>query len=57
MGKVPVDREIFIMVVIIGRIVAETSFRRKVGIGSRVTLLIRRGMQEFSDFVNRCRRK
>ena len=35
MGKVPVDRERLTMVVIIGRIVVETSFRRKVGIGSR----------------------
>ena len=32
--KVAVDRERLTMVVIIGRIVAETSFRRKVGIGS-----------------------
>ena len=47
----------FIMVVIIGRIVEETCFRRKVGIGSMVTLFIRRGMQEFSDFVDRCRSK
>ena len=30
MGKVPVDRERLTMVVIIGRIVAETSFRRNV---------------------------
>ena len=57
MGKVPVDRERFIMVLIIGRIVAETCFRRKVGNRVEVTLFIRRGMQEFSDFVNRCRRK
>ena len=57
MEKVPVDSERLNMVVIIGRIVAETSFRRKVGIGSRSTLFIRRGMQEFSDFANRCRRK
>ena len=35
MRKVPVDRERLTMVVIIGRIVAETSFRRNVGIGSR----------------------
>ena len=34
MGKVSVDRERLAMVVIIGRIVAETSFRRK-EIGSR----------------------
>ena len=34
-GKVPVDRKRLTMDVIIGRIVAETSFRRKVGIGSR----------------------
>ena len=57
MGKVPVDRERLTMFVIIGRIVAETSFRRNVRIWSRVTLFIRRGMQEFSDFVDRCRRK
>ena len=31
--KVPVDRERLTMVVIIGRIVADTSFRRKVEIG------------------------
>ena len=35
MRKVPVDRERLTMVVIIRRIVAETSFRRKVGIGWR----------------------
>ena len=56
MGKVPVDRERYIMVVIIGRIVAELV------LGGRwdrvkVTLFIRRRMQEFSDFVDRCRRK
>ena len=38
-GKVPVDREIFTMVVIIGRKVAETCFMRKVGIWSRSLLL------------------
>ena len=40
MGKVPVDRERFIMVIIIGRIVAETCFRRKVGIRSRSHCLL-----------------
>ena len=40
MGKVPVDRERLTIVVIIGRIVAETSFRRKVGIGSRSHCLL-----------------
>ena len=40
MGKVPVDKERFIMVEIIGRIVAETCFRRKVGIGSRSHCLL-----------------
>ena len=40
MGKVPVDRERFTMVVIIGRIVAETSFRRKMGIDSRSHCLL-----------------
>ena len=55
--KVPVDRERLTMVVIIGRIVAETSFRRNVGIGSWSHCLFSRGMQEFSDFVDRCRRK
>ena len=35
MGKVPVDTERLTMVVVIGRIVAENLFRRKVGIGSR----------------------
>ena len=40
MEKVPVDRERFIMVVIIGRIVAETYFRKKVGIGSRSYCLL-----------------
>ena len=34
MGQVPVDRKRFTIVVIIGRIVAETCFRRKVEIGS-----------------------
>ena len=32
MGKVPVDRERLTIVVITGRIVAETSFRREFGI-------------------------
>ena len=40
MGKVPVDRERLTMVVIIGRIVQETSFRRNVGIGSRSHCLL-----------------
>ena len=40
MRKVPVDRERWTMVVIIGRIVAETSFRRNVGIGSRSHCLL-----------------
>ena len=40
MGKVPVDREIFTMVVIIGRIVAETCFRRKMAIRSRSHCLL-----------------
>ena len=40
MGKVPVDMEIFAMGVIIGRIVAETCFRRNVGIGSRSHCLL-----------------
>ena len=35
MGKMPVESVRFTMVVIIGRIVAETSFRRKVGMSSR----------------------
>ena len=39
-GKVPVDRERLIMVVIIARIVAETCFRRKMGIGSRSHCLL-----------------
>ena len=34
MGKVPVDRKRLTMVVIMGRIVVKTSFKRKVGIGS-----------------------
>ena len=40
MGKVPVDWERFTMVVIIGRIVAETCFIKKVGIGSRSHCLL-----------------
>ena len=40
MEKVPIDGERFTMVVIIGRIVAETCFRRKVGIGSRSHCLL-----------------
>ena len=40
MGKVPVDRDRLTMVVIIGRIVAETCFRSKVGIGSRSHCLL-----------------
>ena len=34
LGKVPLDRERFTVVIIIGRIVAEHFFRMKVGIGS-----------------------
>ena len=40
MGKVPVDRERLTMVVIIERIVAETSFRRNVRIGSSTHCLL-----------------
>ena len=40
MGKVPVDRERLTMIVIVGRIVAETCFRRKVVIGSRSHCLL-----------------
>ena len=40
MGKVHVDSERFTMVVIIGRIVTESYFRRKVGIGSRLHCLL-----------------
>ena len=40
MGKIPIDKERFTMVVIIRRIVAETCFRRKVGIGSRSHCLL-----------------
>ena len=39
-GNVPIDRDILTMVVIIGRIVAETSFRRSMGIGSRSYFLL-----------------
>ena len=39
-GKVRIDRARLTMVVIIARIVAETSFRRKVGIGSRLHCLL-----------------
>ena len=56
-GLFEMNWERLTMIVIIGRIVAETCFRRNVGIASRSHLFIRRGMQEFSDFVNRCRRK
>ena len=41
MGKMSVDREIFTIVNIIRRIVAETCFRRKVGIGSRSHCILR----------------
>ena len=40
MWKVHVDRDRFIMVVIIGRIVAETCFRMKVELGSRSHCLL-----------------
>ena len=40
MGKVPVDRERLTMVVIIGRIVEQTCFRRKVVIESRSHCLL-----------------
>ena len=40
MGKVPVDRERFTLVAMIGRIVEETSFRKKVGRGSRSHCLL-----------------
>ena len=40
MEKIPVDRERLTMLVITGRIVAETSFKRKVGIRSRSHCLL-----------------
>ena len=40
MRKVPVDRESFTMVVMLGKIVAETCFRRKAGVGSRSHCLL-----------------
>ena len=40
MGEVPADRERLTMVVIIGRIVTQTSFRRKVRIESRSHCLL-----------------
>ena len=40
MGKMPVDRGRFTKVVIIGGMVAETCFRRKVGIWSRSRCLL-----------------
>ena len=40
MGKVPVHRERFTIVVIIGRIVVETCFSRKVGDRVEVTMFI-----------------
>ena len=40
MGKVPVDRERLTTVVIIGRLVADTCFKRKVGIWSRSHCLL-----------------
>ena len=44
------DRERFTMVVIIERkIVAETCFRRKEGIGSKSHCLFRRGMQKLTQ--------
>ena len=48
-----IDRERITMVVVIGRIVAETCFRWKMG-WVEVTLFIRRGIQMFIDFINRC---
>ena len=42
MTKVPADVERFIMVVMMGTIVAETFFRRKVGIGSKSHCLFER---------------
>ena len=48
MRKVIIDKEKFIMVVIIGRIVAELVLERKVGIES---LFIKSRMQKFSDFT------
>ena len=42
------DRERFTMVVIIGRIVEETCFRRKVGIGSRSHCLLREACKSFA---------
>ena len=55
-GKVPVDRERFTMIVIIGRIVAEICFRSKVGIGSRSHCLLGEACKS-SDFVYIRRRK
>ena len=45
------------MVVIIGRIVAETCFRRNVGIGSKSHFLLGQACKNSSDFINTCRRK
>ena len=40
LGKVPVNKERFTMVVMLGRIVAETCFRRKVWLRSRSQCLL-----------------
>ena len=48
MGKVPVDRERFTMVDIVGRIVAETCFMRKVGIGSTSHYLLGKTCKSFA---------
>ena len=48
MGKVPVDREIFTLVVIIGTIVAETCLRRKLRIGSRSHCLLGEACKSFA---------
>ena len=48
MRKVPVDRERFTMVVIIGRIVAETCFMRRVGIGSSSHCLLGEACKSFA---------
>ena len=54
-GKCFVERKRLTIVVIIGIIVTETCFKRKVyGDRVNVAVSIRRGLQKISDFINIC---
>ena len=56
-GKVRVVKERLTMVVVIGKMVDETYFKRKIRDGMEVALIIWIGMKNFENFINTCRRE